>query len=472
MKWTLALVIILFILIKLPSIGPKISDENYLWYSAKLLSEGVIPYKDFLFASPPLQIIIQSFLIKLIGFHLEVFKFLPILYSAITSFFVYLYLKDRGWVTAFLATALYLFSFLVLTTTDHDTGVHLLTMLVFLSFYFSSLLIAGPATGFPPPSVTRSLTAFLAGALGGLAVLTRLYALPAVLAILVFLFLTKNRQYINFAAGFILTFVLPMIILGIFLPHFWQDIIGYHLLKSEGIVKSHILAFFVRWDWFLLLGTAVYFWVEKKRISLIAVILVFQALFYLIFADIYYLYLVVIAPFLAIFAAGGAVQLFKTKRWDINLLFVGVIVLSSYNAFNYLKDHSQTSRITQLNEITDFVKNNSNPEDRIYGSYAVTPLVALTADRTILNNFVDTNAKTFRTGTADVKNRINEISGKVKFFITLTVVDPRNREILRIDPESHEDFIRNECRPAKSFELPKDYDYNMIIIWDCILKKS
>lgn len=447
----LVLVFLAFILVKIPSIGPKISDENYLWYSAKLLADGILPYKDFFFASPPLQIGIQALLFKTIGFNIWAFKFLPIIYSIISAFFIYLSLKSSGQVKALLGVVLFLFSFVVLTTTDHDSGVHLLTMLLFASFYFSDK------------------KPMLAGILGGLSCLVRLYALPAVLAIIVFYLFTNKTKFIKFATGFVFSFVLPMAALFL-VPNFGKDIIFYHLLKTEGISKVNILSFFVRWDWLILLGFLSFIFLEKKRLSLPFLIVIFQGLFYIIFADIYYLYFIVLIPFLAIIAMQGVLTLTTKTKIDTNFAVAMVIIIAIYNSLFYLNLHAKTSRIEQLPQITSFIQNNSGKSDKIYGAYEITPLIALVAKRQILDNLVDTNAKIFLTKTVNLDERLKVLDGRVKFIITLEVVNLATGEVLRIDPIGHYEFLQGKCKIAKDYPIAKDYNYNKIVIWDCSRK--
>ena len=52
-----SLIILIFVLIEIKALlFYKPGDENVYLHMGKLLSEGVLPYKDFFYAHPPLQL--------------------------------------------------------------------------------------------------------------------------------------------------------------------------------------------------------------------------------------------------------------------------------------------------------------------------------------------------------------------------------------------------------------------------------
>ena len=153
-------VILLFLIINISQIGFKFSDENIYFYMGKLILQGQLPYQDFFFASPPLQIIIIAGFLTLFGSKIILLKLLPIFASIISSIFIFIILKKRfSSLHGLLASTLYLFSFVVLTTTDHSTGIHLATMFLVIGCY-----------------LIYEKKYFLAGILVSLSLLTRLYS--------------------------------------------------------------------------------------------------------------------------------------------------------------------------------------------------------------------------------------------------------------------------------------------------------
>lgn len=140
---------------------PRFSDGSIYLYMSSLLREGVLPYRDFFFAHPPLQLLFLS----------------PITFLFSDNFFMthmslQLLLVVNAWVlfsisnkffpskTSLLAPLLYLFSYSIPATGAHWSGVHLAMFLV-----LSSLLLY------------LNNRTVLAGILAGLALFTRYYTL-------------------------------------------------------------------------------------------------------------------------------------------------------------------------------------------------------------------------------------------------------------------------------------------------------
>ena len=49
-------------------------DENVYYYMGRLVSEGKMPYRDFFFAHPPLQIYLIALVYKAFGFSIAALK--------------------------------------------------------------------------------------------------------------------------------------------------------------------------------------------------------------------------------------------------------------------------------------------------------------------------------------------------------------------------------------------------------------
>jgi len=443
--------IILFLAIKLPRMYFKFSDENIYFYMAKLILQGLTPYKDFYFASPPLQIYIISFFLSLFKNHLILLKLIPIISTIITSYFILrIVSKKFSEKQSLIASILYLFSFVVLTTTDHSTGVHLSAMFILGMVYF--IYYEKP---------------FLAGIFGSLALLTRLYSpFPIAGAALYLLILERKKLW-----KFILGCSLPFFITSIFMQlisngNFLESIFFFRmrLVDMIGIPKYRILSFFTKWDLTLVIGSLFFYFTKKKKEFLLPLsITTFLLIFYILYSDLYYLYLGLIIPFLSIFTSHSLMHFRKIKSFNI-LIIIFLIFIISFNSFHYTKDHSETARITFIDEITDFIKENTGKKDTLYGSFEITPLVALTSNRKITNNFVDTNPKNFMTNTISIKERTEKMKDDLKFIITKVLIS--NGKI-----QSFEDFVDPEflqtCNLTKIFPIKKDYSSNAIIIWDC-----
>src|SRR3989344_5365963 len=161
-------------------------DENVYYYMAKSITEGQLPYRDFFYAHPPLHIFILSIVIKIFGVNFGILKFVNLLALLIASFFLYKIslglfrekLDDRhADIISILALILFLFSFEIMFKATFSIGVAFSLMFVTASFYFA-----------------LAKKYFISGLLGGLAGLTRYYAIVPVFAILAFIFVKKLQE--------------------------------------------------------------------------------------------------------------------------------------------------------------------------------------------------------------------------------------------------------------------------------------
>jgi 4-amino-4-deoxy-L-arabinose transferase-like glycosyltransferase len=429
----------------------KFSDENIYFYMAKLILEGFVPYKDFFFASPPLQIYIISFFMFLFGNKLILLKLIPIIATIISSYFIFGIVKKKfSEKEGLIASVLYLFSFLVLTTTDHSTGVHLSAMFITGLVYFIY---------YDQP--------FVAGLFASLALLTRLYAPFPIIGAGLYLLIFERKKLWKLTLGCVSLFLFVGIIMQI-ISHgkFLEDIFLFRmrLVDLVGIPKSDILTFFIKWDWLIVIGSLFFYFTKKKKEFFLPLLVsLFLVIFYITYSDLYYLYLGLIIPFLCVFATHFFMHFKKIKYFNclITILLLFIII---FNSFYYIKDHSETAKINFIDEITEFVVENSNENDTLYGSFEIAPLVALTSGRKITNNFVDTNAKNFMTGTISVKERTEKMKDNIKFIFTKVLIADGN--ILGFESFVDYDFLKT-CEIARVFPIEKDYSSNAVIVWDC-----
>jgi len=457
-KYFLGLVglVFFFLIIKLPGMAFKFSDENIYFYMGKSILEGIIPYKDFFFASPPLQIAIISLIMVFIGKNLVLLKLIPIIASIISTIFLYEIVKgELNEKAALFSSALYLFSFVVLATTDHFTGIHLTTMFIIISLYF--FLKNKP---------------FLAGIISALALLTRLYSAIAIVGIVFYGIFKKRKSLMKYLSGVLSIFLVVNIPLILFFKNnYINSVFLYHLLKSEGISKINIFKFFLIRDFPILFLSLASLLVKNKKKLIFLIPAGAIILFYVFYADIYYLYLGLLVPFLA---GLSGITLEKISRKSKKTFIVILIILGMILIFNsvlYLTTQMSTAKINFEGNLSNFIKENSNSGDKIYGSFEITPLVALLSGRKIANNYIDTNEKTFLTGIYNISNRTNNLRNNVKFVIMKVLIDNYGK-IIRMDRIIQPEFLINECVPVKIYQIKKDYSDNAVIIWDCEKKSA
>jgi len=442
---------VFFIFVKIFGFGFKFSDENIYFDMGRLILKGIFPYKDFFFASPPLQITLYAFLLTIFKNPLFL-KIVPIIASIISSFFLFKIVEKEFNKKAGLASAiLYLFSFVILTTTDHSTGVHLTAMFLIISLYF-----------------TQNKKFFIAGCLASLSLLTRLYAGVAVLGILIYVFIKNKKDTIKYILGLIAIFLGTNLILFLFFKtNYFDSVIFYNLLKSTGISKGKIFSFFILHDSPIILLTIISIFIIKEKNKLMLWIpAITTLLFYIFYADIYYLYLGILIPFLSAISGITLEKISRDSEKPLKILIIILSIIVLLNSFLYISTQANEAKITFAKDIVNFVKENSNTGDLIYGSFELTPLISILSGREIANNYIDTNEKTFLTGMYNLKNRTKELNGKVKFIILKVTINSMG-QIVNMEKIIDPNFIKSNCTLVKEYPIPKDYSSNAVLVFDC-----
>jgi len=313
----------------------------------------------------------------------------------------------------------------------------------------------------------------LSGSVGAFSLLTRLYAFPVIFGFALVAFLKNKKSFWKYFLGGLIIFVpINLILFFLFRENYLNSIFFYHLSKTAGISKLAIFEFFIKWDFLLIILSLISIFM-KNRAKLIPFLIPAGTtlLFFLFYSDIYYLYFGLLLPFLAILSGITLKELAENvsknyKKYFYIILILVLVFVIFHNSFFYFKDHASTAKIDSLEEIANYVKTNSNESDVIYGSFEIVPLVAILSERKIINNYIDTNEKVFLTEVVDVGERTKELRGKVKFVIMKTFVDT-NGKIVYLEKIVDSDFLLNECKIVKKYPIKKDYQDNMIVIFDC-----
>jgi len=449
--------LILFLVLKIVNMGFKFSDENIYFYMGKIILQGQLPYKDFFFASPPIQLIIINLSLLFFGQKIILLKLIPIFACAVSGIFIFVILSKKfSSLQALIASTIYLFSFVVLTTSDHFTGIHLTTMFLIISYYF-----------------IENEKPFIAGVFSALSCLTRFYAIFAIFGILIYFLIKNKKALLSFIIGYASIFIpVNFVLCFFFKENYVSSVFLYHFLKSTGIPKLNIFKFFIQWDFLIVLFAISSLFLKRRRQILLPFLLSFTTLiFYAFYMDIYYLYLGLIIPFLSILASHFIINICQKISWRKHfiLILMILILIMGYNSFFYLKNHTSTSKIEFLDEISEYIKVNSLENQTIYGSFEITPLVAMVSGRRITNNYIDTNEKTFLTGLYNINERTNLLKGKVKFVILKVLIDS-NQEIISTEQIINREFLLNECTLVKVYNIEKDYSDNAVVLFDCMPK--
>lgn len=163
-----AVVYVLWFLLKTHGMGASNTDENIYFYMADLMTRGELPYKDFFFAHPPLHLAVPAALFGIFGFSITLAKLISVVAAGVTGAFVLaIGRRHIGRLAGVAGLIAFLFGNEVLKASTNLTGINLTTM------WLAAGLWAAMSERF------RSAGVFL-----GLAVCTGFYAIAGALAIL------------------------------------------------------------------------------------------------------------------------------------------------------------------------------------------------------------------------------------------------------------------------------------------------
>lgn len=370
---------ILFFL-RLSNLSIRLSDTNVYFYTAYEILQGKLLYKDIFFTNLPLFPYISSLYLLLSFNSILFYYFTPTIEISIISLLLYylVYKKTNDYIMSLCASFLYLFSFMVLSTSEHQTGVFLATLFALLAYFFWE------KKKYIPTGI------FLALTIG-----TKAYFLPIILSFFIAEFLRKRyRTFLKMSVSFgicIFLFLLPFLILA---PHeMYTDIIQYSLTRLAGVSKTDIFWFFITKDFlffFLLLFNLFHF---RKNIFFAGISL-FSIVFFFFYSDTYYLYFNFLIPFLCLSLPLFMQFLDKQLHVQKFVFPTILIIFLSTNIFAYMSSYKDLGKISNLPLILETIE--KQKPSALYGVNDITPVLAYLTNTAMLNDIVDTNESIFR----------------------------------------------------------------------------
>lgn len=445
------LVSIVFLLIKISGFGIRLSDTNIYFYTAYLLTQGNFLYKDIFFTNFPLLPYVSVLYYYLFSGNLSLYTFSATGEVILVSFLIYLIVYKKH-VSVFLSTissAVYFFSFIVLSTSDHQSGVFLASLMGVIGYYFFEYK-----------------QYFSSGIFFGLSLLTKAYFLPLFLAGAMTLLIRKRERLGMFLLGGIIAacvILLPSLLFAA--EDMYSNIVQYSLTRSQGISKLNILRFFVIHD-MLLFFVFLYTIFKIQKHVFFGMLSFFGLVFIIFYKDIYYLYLNFITPFLAI--AFSDLYLSFHKRFSIQKYIAPTILVVIFilNIYTYLSQFQSLQKLKNQDDIVNFLL--IQPEMILYGTNDITPALAYLSDKKLLKNIVDTNENIYRKGylhaslmTRDAVNQNSLLISKGVYYPQFNIYEPLTSEIF------DKKFILKTCSVIQSYPIQTEGIENQLNIWRC-----
>jgi len=452
----LFLLVLIFFIFKLSNFGIRLSDTNIYFYTGYKLLQGNVLYRDIFFTNLPLFPYISSLYYLLVGGNLKLFFLIPTIEVSAVALLIYLiaYKKYSDVPLALTSSIIYLFSFIILSTSDHQTGVFIGSLFSIISYY-----------------CYLNKRYFLTGIFVALAILTKAYYLPILLAyIVLFIWEKKLKKSVNFFLGGLLIAALILLPTFIFaFPNFIKDLFIYSLNRTQGVDKSGIAWFFATHD-FHIFVLLLFSLITIRRNRFFGLLFVFGIAFFLVYKDTYYLYLNFLTPFLCLTYP----EFYKTIQKNFSpqrfivptILFFFVI----YSFAIYATGFRNLQKLNNIGEIASVIKK-ENPSS-LYGVDDITPALSYLTGVPLLNGIIDTNANIFRKGILNSKKLTTDAISQKSLLVTHGASYPEagvNEEI--VDEIFDKSQVKKSCKLVGSFPVQTEGVANRLNLLRCLPKR-
>lgn len=459
-----------FLVLKLITLSPRISDENLYFYASLLLTRGILPYRDYFIGQLPTQIILNAILLKLFGVNLIVLKIVPLVATIATSaLLLRMFTERRNPRGGMLVTALFLGSFVVIGTTDFAYGVHMATLLLVFSWY---LLERSP---------------FWAGLVLCVGLTYRLYILPAALGFAAYELVRGNwRRVAVFLGSSLVPFVVVNLVLFfLFGEPFTTAVWRYHMIKLAVPGDPLTFPIFIRNDILPLMFAAAAVWtLVKTRVGRIrkgevvriepstvnlglsaASAAAAQLLFLLLLSLVFQFYFVTLMPFLTLLAsiALGALLPRRSQRFALPV----VLAFALLSAITYLRGPSKMASFDHWEDAVRDVQRLAREDETIFGTYLVTSLLAVLSDRDVTEMEIDTNFQRHLAGlfSSEEATRVATASAVV---IEQANIDELTGTLTDFEPfYIDQRTLAESCRLYKTYPVKHEPRFNALVLWDC-----
>lgn len=444
--------LLLFFVAKITNLGVRLSDTNIYFDVAYQISQGKLIYRDFFYANFPFFPYISSLYYFLVGKSIEFFYITSALEAiAISSLIYYItYDKTKNALVSFFGSIIYIFSFIVLSTSDHQTGVFTASLFAVLGYLF-----------------LHKKNFFLSGLFVALSFFTKAYFIPIVISFFIYLFLQKNYKHvIRFAITFIATglvITLPFLLLA--QKEFINDVFKFSLTRPAGILKSDVVWFFIGKD-FLLFVILAFNIFNFRRNIFFALISVFSIILFFSFQDVYYLYLNFVVPFLCL--SFYEFYIFWTEKLKLQKMIIPFIVtiFVLISVYNYFSNYRDLQKIDDFKKIVQII-NNEHPK-YLYGVDDITPALLNTTKVLPLENVRDAHEYFFSKKILDKEFLTNKAVHSRTIIISHGAFYPYlniNEQIL--DGIFNKQLILKSCRLLDSIPVKSEGVVNRINLFKC-----
>lgn len=444
--------LLIFFVAKLTNLGIRLSDTNIYFNIAYQIIHGKILYRDFFFSNFPLFAYISSFYYFVTGGNINLFYLTSIIEVGVITFLVYLITYDstKNNLISTISSLLYIFSFMVLSTSDHQTGVFTASLFAVLGFF-----------------LFKKNKLFISGALIALSLLTKAYFILIPLSFLTILLINRNwRKLLQFSIGFIITLIIVLLPSLIIAPNqLFNDIVGFSLMRPSGISKTEVGWFFITKD-FIFFALLIFNLLNFKKNKFFAAVSFWGIAFFVYYQDVYYLYINFVVPFLCL-SLYEFFEFSKNKLGIQKLVIPTIIfIFLTLNLFIYVSSYRNLQKVNDMNKILAVIKK-EKPEF-LYGVNDITPALLILTRTSPLDNIRDAHEYFFMKKIYD-KELLTDKAIKSKTIIITHGADYPDYNIKQdiLDNIFVKETIYRSCRNILSIPVLSEGDANRINLFKC-----
>lgn len=379
----LVAVLSIFVLVRIIFIHPSFSDETVYFNMGKQILKGLVPYKDFFFAHPPLQLYLLASVFRFLGAKLVVGKTISLISASMCVLLTYLISKNlyksNHVKVGFLSAIVFIAGPAFISFSTMGYGMWEASMFVLLSTYV--LLKKDRNRGW-----------FLASVLFSTAVFFRYIAL----LYLPFLFLLLREMKIKIKKFAIavptIMAIFFLICMAVFGEGYLNQTIYYHVFSKASMVapveqRMQYLNMGFFSIFLALLSLSIAYQEKDRKLAILSMTALLPDMLMLIGLKlVFYHYFIISLPFYSMVAG---ISLISSKDRLVKIIIAVIISLSILSNLQTIDFHINPKYANRFYEISDLVQSETLENETIFGEPVMTNYISLITGREIAANYLD-----------------------------------------------------------------------------------
>jgi hypothetical protein len=370
----------------------EITDANNYLYIAHLLDQGKVLYRDIFLDNFPLATYTAWFYHKITFGNIQGFFFTGAIEGlAIVCLLYYILLKKtKNEYAALLGALTFFSSFVFIRTTTSQTGIYTAILFFTISYLF-----------FEKKKFLWS------GVFVALAILTKAYLLPLGVALFISILFEHKKETLKFVIGGViagLVVMLPTILFA--LPQFISQTFHYGLVRSTTESKMYILVYFMNFDFIIGLWVIAAWFLRKTSLP-IWIMGILTPLFFFVYKDFYYIYLVMIV-WIGSMSAGIWLSKNKYKPTIIIMVYAAILICILLRNGTYIISKMRNmNKLINIEKVIGIIK--KEKPDYLYGPSVVVNGFSYLSGIPPYKGHIDVTAQQFGNGNLDKTKWTEEV---------------------------------------------------------------